>query len=458
MSISVVILAAGQGTRMKSNIAKVMHPVGGKPMVIRAVETAARLSHQTPIVVVGHGAEAVQSAVGGRAQFVIQAQQQGTGHAVMQADSALRGKADYIAVFYADMPLLRSASLQRLIDAQLDNRGPITLLTIVAQDPRGFGRIVRGSDGSVISIVEEADCTPDQLLIRELNAGVYVFRADWLWDNLAHLTPKGSKNEYYLTDMIQLAASQALPIVGLESDDSDEVIGVNTLVHLSEAETALRQRVNRGWMLEGVTIIDPATTYIHEDVRIGKDSVIQPNTHLQGKTLIGSQCNIGPNSIIRESTLGSSCTVTGSVIENAILENHVEIGPFAHLRAGAYLADNVHMGNFGEVKNSRLGPGTRMGHFSYIGDANIGAEVNIGAGTVTVNFDGVNKNKTIVGDNAFIGSDTMLIAPVTVEQNARTAAGSVVTRDVPEGHIAIGVPARLRQLNPSPENENGSGE
>ncbi len=432
---------------MKSDTAKVLHPVGGKTMVMRAIETAACLSDRPPVLVVGHGAEAVRQEVGERAQFVLQAEQLGTGHAVLQAADVLRDQADVVAVFYADMPLLRAETLQRLIETQRQNRGPITLLTVVSPDPRGFGRIIRASDGVVTDIVEEREATPDQLLIRELNAGVYAFSAGWLWEHLSRLKPK-SKGEYYLTDLIMLAAQERLPVIGVQSEDQDEVIGINTRVHLAEAEAALRRRINQRWMLEGVTLLDPATTYIHEDAVIGRDTVIFPNTHIWGKTVIGARCVIGPNSIIRDGAIGSDCTVEASVIESATLENNVHMGPFSHLRKGAYLSEGVHMGNFGEVKNSRLGPGTHMGHFSYIGDAQIGEYVNIGAGTITCNFDGVKKNKTVVGDHAFIGSDTMLVAPVTVESHARTAAGAVVTHDVPEGHVAVGVPARPRPIKP----------
>jgi bifunctional UDP-N-acetylglucosamine pyrophosphorylase / glucosamine-1-phosphate N-acetyltransferase len=450
LSLATIVLAAGQGTRMKSDTAKVLHPVGGKTMVMRAIETAACLSDRLPVLVVGHGADAVRAEVGDRAQFVLQAEQLGTGHAVMQAADVLRDKSDIVAIFYADMPLLRVETLQRLIEAQQQNRGPVTLLTVVAPDPRGFGRIVRGDDGAVTGIVEERECTPDQLLIRELNAGVYAFRSDWLWSHLSMLTPK-SKGEFYLTDLIMLAAEEQLPVIGIQSDDLDEVIGINTRVHLAEAEALLRRRINHRWMMEGVTMLDPATTYIHEDAVIGRDTIIYPNTHIWGKTAIGSRCVIGPNTVIHDSTIGDDCTVEASVVEGATLENHVQMGPFSHLRKGAYLSEGVHIGNFGEVKNSRLGPHTHMGHFSYIGDAEIGEDVNIGAGTITCNFDGVKKNKTVVGDHAFIGSDTMLVAPVTVESNARTGAGAVVTRDVPEGHIAVGVPARSRKIAP-PDN------
>ncbi len=450
MSLATIILAAGQGTRMKSDLAKVLHPVGGKPMVQRAVATAARLSDRLPVLIIGHEGDAVRAAVGDRAEFVVQAEQLGTGHAVMQAADHLRDHATTVLVFYADMPLLRAETLQRLADAQVSNRGPITLLTSIADDPRGFGRIVRGVDGAVTAIVEERECTPEQKLIRELNAGVYAFQADWLWAHLPQLTPQ-SKGEYYLTDLVGLATRERLPVIGIQSDDPGEVIGVNTRVHLAEVEAVLRRRLAEYWMLEGVTMLDPATVYLHEDVTIGMDTVIYPNTHILGETAIGDHCVIGPNTVIQDSRIGSNCRVDSSILDQAILEDHVKIGPFGHLRKGAYLCQGVRMGNFGEVKNSRLGPHTHMGHFSYIGDAEIGEHVNIGAGTITCNYDGVKKNKTVIGDHAFIGSDTMLIAPVTVEPNARTGAGAVVTHDVPEGYIAVGVPARPRKIDP-PEN------
>jgi bifunctional UDP-N-acetylglucosamine pyrophosphorylase / glucosamine-1-phosphate N-acetyltransferase len=445
-SIAVVILAAGQGTRMKSELPKVLHEVGGKPMVIRAVETAEKLSNIPPIVVIGHGAEAVRTAVGNRAQFVIQEQQLGTAHAVLQAEAVLKGKADLVVVYYADMPLLKPETIQSLINAQKINNGPITLLTVRSPEPRGFGRIVRSADGNnVTAIVEEVECTPEQLLINELNAGAYTFDGPWLWDQLHALQPKG-KGEYYLTDTVECATADGKSVIGIISDDMEEIIGVNNRVHLADANAALRRRVNTRLMLSGVTLIDPATTYISEDVIIGMDTVIFPGTHIHGKTMIGKRCEIGPNCNIRDSVIGNDCTLCASMIEESTLENHVSVGPFAHLRTGAYLAEHVHMGNFGEIKNSRLGPHTRMGHFSYIGDAQIGEDVNIGAGTITANFDGKNKNKTVVGDHAFIGSDTMLVAPVKVEADARTAAGSVVTKDVPSGYIAVGVPAQMRRI------------
>ncbi|CAG0967048.1 bifunctional UDP-N-acetylglucosamine pyrophosphorylase / Glucosamine-1-phosphate N-acetyltransferase [Anaerolineae bacterium] len=448
--LACVILAAGMGTRMKSEIAKVLHPVGGKPMVARSVETAERIGAGRLVLVVGHNSESVEAAVGSRAECVLQQPLLGTGHAVMQAAPLLRGAADYVVVYYADMPLLRAETVARLVSEAQTHEATITMLTVTVPDPRGFGRVVRASDGSVAAIVEDHEATPEQRAIRELNAGVYVFHGDWLWDALSRIKPK-RKGEYYLTDLIEIATASGLKVHGVETDDPDELIGVNNRVHLAEAEAALRRRINYQWMLEGVTILDPNTTYISEDAALGRDVTILPNTHIQGKTTIGAGSQIGPNTLIRDSRIGANCKIVSSVVEEAITEDAVHMGPFAHLRSKAYLESGVHMGNFGEVKNSRLGRGTRMGHFSYIGDAEIGADVNIGAGVITVNYDGARKHKTRIGDHAFIGSDTMLIAPVEVNDEARTAAGSVVTRNVPSGHIAVGVPARLRPLRPADE-------
>jgi bifunctional UDP-N-acetylglucosamine pyrophosphorylase/glucosamine-1-phosphate N-acetyltransferase len=365
----------------------------------------------------------------------------------MMATDTLRGQADIVVVYYADMPLLKPATIQTLIDAQERNTGAVTLLTVTQDDPRGFGRIIRNNGESVIDIVEESVATDAQLAIRELNAGVYAFDADWLWSNLPALLVR-SKGEYFLTDLVPLAASQGMNSIGISTDDLDEVVGINTRIHLADAEAALRRRVNRALMLSGVTLQDPASTYIHEDVEIGQDTVILANTHIYGSTRIGSQCVIGPNTTIVGSKIGANCEVEASVIEHSELEDHVDIGPFSHLRRGAYLEEGVHLGNFGEVKNARLGKRTHMGHFSYIGDAEIAEDVNIGAGTITCNFDGVRKNKTIIGRRAFIGSDTMLIAPITVGNDARTGAGSVVTKNVPDNHLAVGVPARMRRNRP----------
>jgi bifunctional UDP-N-acetylglucosamine pyrophosphorylase/glucosamine-1-phosphate N-acetyltransferase len=447
MKVTAVLLAAGQGTRMKSDLPKVLHPLAGKPMLWYALQAMNQASTEKPVVIVGHGAERVREFVDERAVCVTQEPQLGTGHAAMQAESLLKGKTDYVIVTYADMPLLRGETFQQLVEIQKQNPGPISMLTIIADDPRGFGRILRKEDDTVAAIVEEYVATPKQKAIKELNVGAYCFSADWLWDALRRIEKNPRKGEYYLTDTIELAVKDGLPVQALVHDDARETIGINTRVHLAEADTAMRQRINRDLMLAGVSMIDPASIYIEAGVTIGKDTVVLPNTYIQGNTTIGEGCEIGPNAHIRNSQIGNGCQVFMSVMEGAVLADNVDIGPFARLRKGAHLMEHVHMGNFGEVKDSVLGPGVKMGHFSYIGNATIGAHTNIGAGTITCNYDGAKKHHTEIGENVFIGSDTMLVAPLKLGDRSRTGAGSIVTKDVKEDTLVVGMPARaIRKL------------
>ncbi len=445
--VTAVLLAAGQGTRMKSETQKVLHPLCGRPMLSYSLEAARLASTEKPVVVIGNGGDAVRRFLGDSARWVVQDPPLGTGHAVLQAESLLRGRTDYVLVSYADMPLLRGETLRRLVEAQQGNSGPLTILTVFSGDSRGFGRVLRTTDGSVQAIIEEAAATPEQLRITELNVGAYCFHADWLWEALRRI-PLSKKGEYYLTDTVELAARDRLPVRAIVTDDLDETIGINTRVHLAEASAAMYRRVNRALMLAGVTLVDPATTYIEPGVKVGQDTVIWPNTHLRGQTRIGQRCEIGPNTWIEDSTIDDDVRIRFSVLEGARVDAEVSIGPFAHLRPGAHLCRGVHMGNFGEVKNSTLGPGTKMGHFSYLGDTVTGANVNIGAGTVTCNFDGKRKHPTEIGEGVFIGSDTLLVAPVRVGKGARTGAGAVVTKDVEANTLVAGVPARvLRKLD-----------
>ncbi|MCE7859738.1 MAG: UDP-N-acetylglucosamine diphosphorylase/glucosamine-1-phosphate N-acetyltransferase [Chloroflexi bacterium CFX2] len=447
MKITAILLAAGQGTRMKSSLPKVLHPIAGKPMIWHALQAISHSTTEKPVVVVGHGAEEVKNYLGDSAQTVLQEPQLGTGHAVMQAESLLKGKSDLVVVCYADMPLLRGETLQKLVDTQRMNSGPMSILTVIADDPRGFGRIIRKGDGSVAAIVEEYVATPDQLQVKELNVGGYCFDSNWLWDALHRIPKNPKKGEYYLTDTVELAAKEGLPVHATVMDDLEETIGVNTRVHLSEVETAMRRRINQSHMLNGVTMIDPSSVYIEADIRIGRDTVIMPNTFLHGKTELGERNVVGPNTIIRDSKIGNGCKILSSVLEGALLENDVDMGPFARLRKGAHLGNHVHMGNFGEVKDSHLEDGVKMGHFSYIGNARIGANTNIGAGTITCNYDGEKKHNTEIGEDVFIGSDTMLVAPLKLGDGARTGAGAVVTKDVADDTLVVGMPARaIRKL------------
>lgn len=441
MDTIAVILAAGQGTRMKSQLPKVLHPLMGKAMIRYPVEMARKVTGHTPVVVIGHGANQVVKELGDEARFVTQEKQLGTGHAVLQVESALKDHHGLILILNADLPLLQDATISELVQTQTKNNGPLSLLTVSGPDSRGFGRIIRDGERNVTAIVEEAQATPEQMAMTEYNVGVYCVKADWLWGALSKIK-KSPKGEYYLTDIVQIAVEEGLPVHASQVSEPDEALGINTRLHLAEAEAVLRRRINTAWMLAGVTMIDPSQVYIEAGVTLQPDTTIWPGTYIKGKTQIGSGCELGPNSIIESSQIGKDCRILASVMEYAILEDHVEMGPFCHLRKGAHLASHVHMGNFGEVKDSYLGEGTKMGHFSYIGNAQIAGDVNIGAGTITCNYDGKNKHPTVIEEGVFIGSDTMLVAPVRIGKGAKTGAGAVVTHDVPPGDVVVGVPAK----------------
>jgi bifunctional UDP-N-acetylglucosamine pyrophosphorylase/glucosamine-1-phosphate N-acetyltransferase len=447
MKVTAILLAAGQGTRMKSDLPKVLHSIAGRPMIWHALEAIKESTTEKPVVVVGHAAQEVTKYLADSARTVLQEPQLGTGHAVMQAEALLKGKTDLIVVCYSDMPLLRGETLKKLVDTQKNNKGPLSILTVVADDARGFGRILRSADGTVQAVVEEVVATPQQAGIKELNVGGYCFDANWLWDALQRIPKNPKKGEYYLTDTVELASKAGLAVQAVVMDDLEETIGINTRVHLSEVEAAMRRRINREHMLNGVTMADPSSTYIEMGVKIGKDTVILPNTYLHGKTELGEGNVIGPNTIIHNSKIGNRCKVLACVLEGALLEDDVDMGPFARLRKGAHLGNHVHMGNFGEVKDSYLAEGVKMGHFSYIGNAQVGANTNIGAGTITCNYDGEKKHATEIGEDVFIGSDTMLVAPLKIGARARTGAGAVVTKNVPEDTLVVGMPARaIRKL------------
>jgi len=329
--LGIVVLAAGQGTRMRSEVPKVLHPLCGRPMVFYALDAVSGLSDLPPVLVVGHGAEEVRRTVGEAVTYVEQREQLGTGHAVLQARPALEGRADEVLILYADMPLLTGETLRRVVDARRSARAALSILTVVAEDPRGFGRVVRQADGSVARIVEEADATEAERAIRELNAGVYACDAAWLWAHLPAL-PLSRKGEYYLTDLVEMAAREGQGVVAVATDDPTEALGINTRVHLAEAEALMRRRINRRWMEAGVTMIDPQTTYIEPTVTIGPDTVIWPTTILRGRTAVGRGCHLGPNALIADSVIGDRCRVLASVVEGAVMEEGSDVGPFSHLR------------------------------------------------------------------------------------------------------------------------------
>jgi len=461
-----VVLAAGQGTRMRSTLPKVLHQLAGAPLlahVLKSVEAIPStssfkafdepVSAHRPIVVLGHEAKQVEAAFGERCLYAIQQEQLGTGDAVLAAQSVvdeLDPLPQTVLVCYGDTPLVRSEILARVLVEHLTQRATVTFLTACTNQPSDFGRVVRDANGRVVEIVEVKRATEEQKRLNEINSGVYCFERTWLWPTLQNL-PRNPSGEYYLTDLIGIAAAQGRTIVTVQGT-LDETIGVNNRVQLAEAERLLRQRVLERYMYDGVTIIDPATTYIDDEAEIGIDTVILPGTMITGKTIIGPACRIGPGTTIEHSKIGARCVIRNSVIEESTFEDDVSMGPFSHCRPGAYLARGVRMGNFAEVKNSYIGAETDIHHVSYLGDATVGAHTNIGAGTITSNYDGKHKHPTIIGEGAFLGCDTILIAPVTVGDHAYTGSGAVVNRDVPPGALVVGVPARLlRMLSPTDE-------
>ncbi|QIA26169.1 bifunctional UDP-N-acetylglucosamine diphosphorylase/glucosamine-1-phosphate N-acetyltransferase GlmU [Thermaerobacter sp. PB12/4term] len=438
-----VILAAGLGKRMRSNRAKVLHPVAGRPMVEHVVRAAEGAGAGRVVVVVGHQGEQVQALLGDRVVYAWQHQPLGTGHAVLQAEAAVAGAQD-VLVLYGDTPLLEADLLRQLIDAHRRSGAAATLLTAQLDDPTGYGRIVRDEAGRVVRIVEEADATPPQRAIREVNTGMACFRREPLFDSLRRLTPANAQGEYYLVDVVALLHQQGLAVHTVTAPDPRQVEGVNDREALARAEAILRDRIRKRWMAAGVTLIDPASAWIDDDVEIGRDTVIFPNTVVAAGSRIGEGCRLGPGAHITGSVLGNQVQVWYSVVEDSQLGDGCRVGPFSHLRPGCRLAPGVHIGNFAELKNAEVGPGSKVNHHSYLGDAQVGAGVNIGAGTVTVNYDGFRKHRTIIEDEAFIGCNANLVAPVRVGQGAYVAAGSTINQDVPPGALAI---ARERQVN-----------
>lgn len=452
-----VVLAAGGGSRMRSRIPKIMHEVAGRPILSWVLQNARQAGVEDLVVVLGPATETARSIVPEPAVIVYQPQARGTADAVHVAMSR-SALGQQILVLNGDVPLLRPDTLLSLCRKHVACGATITFLTAFLNDSAGLGKVRRGPDGTPQAILEARDqpSQHEQPEVHEINVGAYCFREDWLRGHLSEITPNAATGELYLTDLIRLAAEDAVRIETVTSD-ADEAHGINTRAELALAEGIARQRIRDRLLAEGVSMVDPKSIFIDADVVIGRDTVIQPNTHISGTTAIGEDCEIGPNTILRSSQIGNRCRVFASVVEDAAVEDDVNIGPFSHLRPGASIGPGVELGNYAEVKESRLGPGTKMHHFSYVGDATIGANVNIGAGAITCNFDGEAKHRTVVGDDAFVGSDTMLVAPVTLGDGARTGAGSVVTRDVEAGTVVVGVPARPFR-RPFVEKDDGHGD
>ncbi len=439
-----IVLAAGKGKRMKSKLYKVLHPVCGKPMVGHVLDSIQRIGCERSVVIVGHGAEAVKGYLGDRAEYALQSEQLGTGHAVRQAEPMIGNEEGITIVICGDTPLVTPETLEQLIAHHQSESAAVSILTASMDDPTGYGRIIRGEDGGVTKIVEQKDGTPEELLTKEINTGTYCFDNKLLFDALSKIDNNNAQGEYYLTDCIRILHADGKRVAAYETLDLAESIGVNDRVALSEAEGFMRERLAKKHMLNGVTIIDKASTYIGADVEIGSDTILYPGTMLKGNTVIGEDCIIGPNTEIDNSVVGNGTTIRQSIAAEAKVGNAVNVGPFAYLRPGTELADEVKVGDFVELKNAKIGHGSKVPHLSYVGDAEVGAGVNIGCGAITANYDGYNKFKTIIEDDVFIGSNSNLIAPVHIGKGAYVVAGSTITGDVKENDLAI---ARARQEN-----------
>lgn len=439
-----IILAAGQGTRMKSKLPKVLHPLLGRPMLRYVMDAAVKAGSDPILIVVGFEGRQVVEAIGPGEKYIWQHEQLGTGHAVMAAKEELSRLSGDLLVLYGDTPLLREETLKELVELKRAHNACAAVLTTRMSNPAGYGRIIRDGSDRISAIVEDKDATPEQQAIKEVNTGVYCFDVQMLLAALDRITPHNAQGEYYLTDVFKVMVGQRQKIVGLMTPDAEEVMGPNDRVQLAQTERFLKLSINREWMRRGVTIEDPHYTYIGPEVTIGGDTVILPGTMILGKTVIGEGCRIGPHTRILDSTIGDGTIVQFSQVIEATLGPGNNVGPFAYLRPGTSSAARVKIGDFVEVKNSVIGEGSKVPHLTYLGDAQVGMDVNIGAGTITCNYDGVSKHHTVIGDGAFIGSNANLVAPVTIGAGATVAAGSTITKEVPGKSLAI---ARSKQQN-----------
>ncbi|MGM9583599.1 MAG: bifunctional UDP-N-acetylglucosamine diphosphorylase/glucosamine-1-phosphate N-acetyltransferase GlmU [Phascolarctobacterium sp.] len=439
-----VILAAGKGTRMRSKYPKVLHKVGGKPMLQHVIDAASVAGCDEKVIIVGHEAELVEEMVGKQGKIALQAEQLGTGHAVMQTAEALKGFTGTALILCGDTPLLEGEELKKFCEAHKASGAAATVLTAIMDDPFGYGRIVRDEKGNVQAIVEQKDATEAQKAIKEINTGIYCMECPLMFDILATLTNDNAQGEYYLTDVLEKLNEAGQKVGGVVTEDSDMVMGINSRKQLSVAEGVMRQRILDKLMDNGVTIMDPASTFIEGTVKIGRDTIIYPYTWLEGSTVIGEDCEIGPNARFTNVKIGNDNHLQFIYGHDCEVKNHVTAGPYVHLRPDTVISDHVKIGNYVEVKNSNVGEGTKLPHLTYIGDSDIGSGVNMGCGCITVNYDGKKKHRTIIGDNAFVGCNTNLVAPVTVQANTYIGAGSTITKEVPENALGI---ARAKQKN-----------
>ena len=442
------MLAAGLGTRMRSRLPKVLHPLCGRRMIDYVLESAVTATGSRPLVVYSPVTEAVRDAVADAADTALQDEPRGTGDALRAALAVLPPGVEELLVLSGDVPLVRPELLTALLEARTLDHAALSLVAVDAVDPTGLGRVVRNEGGTVERIVEDKDATDEERLITEINAGLYALDAAWLRRRIGDLQPSPTTGEVYLTDLVALAREDGRIVAALDVEDDGRLTGINDRAQLARAEWDLRVEANDRWMRAGVTMMDPSTVYLDHGVELAEDVVLEPNVILRGRTRVGERTRIAAGSQIMDSEIGADCVIWASVIERSVVEDRVTIGPFSHLRPGAHVGPRSEIGNYAEIKNSRLGEHVRQHHMSYLGDAQVGRDTNVGAGTITANYDGARKHRTTIGERVFLGVDTMLRAPVTLGDDAKTGAGAVVTRDVPPGMLAVGVPARLRTPRP----------
>jgi bifunctional UDP-N-acetylglucosamine pyrophosphorylase/glucosamine-1-phosphate N-acetyltransferase len=439
-----VILAAGLGKRMMSDTPKVLHEVCGRPILAHLTQTLKEAGISNPIIVCPPPPTDFSKTLGNEFRSVIQQLPQGTGNALLLTKETIGGSATHILCVSGDCPLLKADTIGLLLETNRKSNADITLLTALTSPQEGLGRVLRGKSHEIIGIVEERFANEAQITINEVNAGVYCIRTEHLWQRLENLetSPNG---EVLLTGLIESTIAQGGKVDSLEARNSKEILGINTRVHLAAAETIMREDIRVYWMNQGVTISDPISTFIDASVILGSNTKIFPNTHLKGDTQVGKNCELGPNSIIVDTTIGDNCLITGSTVSGSQIGDRSNVGPFSNIRPHSQISSDVHIGTSVEIKQSQIGIGTKIGHFSYIGDSTLGKNINIGAGTVTCNFDGTSKHHTVIEDNVFIGSGTMIIPPITIGANSNTGAGSVVNRDVLSGQLVFGNPAKPRK-------------
>jgi len=450
-------MAAGLGTRMKSRTPKLLHQLAGRPMVAYVVDAAREASGRRPLVVTSPATAGVRDALDGSdVDFALQAEPRGTGDAVAAAVAALADDVDEILVLTGDAPLLEPSLLTELLDERRLDEAAIALVAVDAIDPAHLGRVIRDDAGTVERIVERKDATDEELAVDEINSGLYAFDAAWLRARIGALSPSPKTGELYLTELVEIARADGRLVVALTVEDDGRLLGINDRAELAQAEWDLRTRINAAHMRAGVTMRDPSTVYLDSTVTLAADVTLEPNVILRGSTAVGEGTTIGAGSQIVDSTIGAGCAVWASVVEQSTIEDGARVGPFSHLRPGSHIGPDAEVGNFAELKNTTLGRGVKQHHMSYLGDAELGAGTNVGAGTITANYDGRKKHRTTIGERVFLGVDTMLRAPLTVGDDAKTGAGAVVTRDVPPGKLAVGMPARMRDPKPVPPPEDGT--